>query len=56
MNNLQPKQLLVLACAIFAAVIAALVMLDVSAVREDAFRWLAAGVFVAAIGLGVTAI
>lgn len=53
--TLNGKQILVLCCAVFAAVIAFLVIIDAGAVAKEAPKWLAGAVFVAAVGLGLLA-
>ena len=49
------RQVIVIACAVFAAVVAIFVFGDAGFVKDDPAKWLAGAVLVAAIGLGILA-
>ena len=59
MNNIQPKQILVLLCALAACVMAVIGFLIVSGANEGesldtALMWMCGGIFIGGIGLGLT--
>ena len=49
------RQILVIACAVFAGIVAAFVWGDAGFVRDDPAKWLAGALLVAAIGVGILA-